>query len=129
MSSPLTFAKNDICIRKDLYFLITAKVMLKSVRAIFLFLVVAALIPTVVSHHAQAQCVGLPTVSSLGSNKFPAGFCSPVSARVTYNVGFLTPVPAGAVDIYIDWGDGKTRYCHRHKDKLLIVLTLHILFP
>jgi gliding motility-associated-like protein len=81
--------------------------MLKSVRSIFLFLVTSALIPTVVNHDALAQCVGLPTVSSLGSNKFPAGFCSPVSARVTYNVGFLTPVPAGAVDIYIDWGDGK----------------------
>ncbi len=60
------------------------------------------------SRTTSAQCVGLPTVSSLGSNKFPAGFCSPVSARVTYNVGFLSPVPAGSVDIYIDWGDGTT---------------------
>lgn len=81
--------------------------MFKSIRAIFLFLVVTALTPSVVTFHAKAQCVGLPTVSSLGSNKFPAGFCSPVSARVTYNVGFLSAVPPGAVDIYIDWGDGK----------------------
>jgi gliding motility-associated-like protein len=80
--------------------------MLRSLRAHFFHLFFLALIFFTGIHETKAQCVGLPTVSSLGSNKFPAGFCSPVNARVTYNVGFLTAVPAGTISIYIDWGDG-----------------------
>ncbi|HEY9044559.1 MAG TPA: gliding motility-associated C-terminal domain-containing protein [Ohtaekwangia sp.] len=79
--------------------------MFRSILYSFLFFTILLSNPFT-SRSLYAQCVGLPTVSSLGSNKFPAGFCSPVSARVTYNVGFLSAVPAGSVDIYIDWGDG-----------------------
>jgi hypothetical protein len=53
-----------------------------------------------------AQCVGLPPVSSLGSNKFPVGLCAPVNANVTYNVSFTSPVPAGTLELVYDWGDG-----------------------
>ncbi|MFD0999462.1 gliding motility-associated C-terminal domain-containing protein [Ohtaekwangia kribbensis] len=53
-----------------------------------------------------AQCVGLPAVSSLGSNKFPVGLCAPVNANVTYNVSFTSPVPAGTLELIYDWSDG-----------------------
>lgn len=62
------------------------------------------------SNRLLAQCVGLPTVATLGSNKVPAGFCSPVKANVSYNVSFLSPVPAGGtIAVFIDWGDGTTQ--------------------
>jgi gliding motility-associated-like protein len=64
-------------------------------------------------NHLQAQCVGLPTVSTLGSNKFPVGFCSPVRSRITYNVSFLSNVPNGSIEIFIDWGDGTTQILPR----------------
>jgi gliding motility-associated-like protein len=60
-----------------------------------------------------AQCVGLPTVTTLGSNKIPFGFCSPVSAQITYNVSFLSNVPNGTLEIVIDWGDGTTQILPR----------------
>ncbi|HEY9044781.1 MAG TPA: gliding motility-associated C-terminal domain-containing protein [Ohtaekwangia sp.] len=55
---------------------------------------------------ASAQCEGLPTVTSLGSNKFPVGLCAPVNANVTYNVSFTSPVPTGVLELVYDWGDG-----------------------
>lgn len=61
----------------------------------------------------QAQCIGLPTVATLGSNKVPVGFCSPVSAQLTYNVSFISNVPAGTIEIVIDWGDGTTQILPR----------------
>lgn len=54
----------------------------------------------------DAQCVGLPSVTSLGSNKFPVGLCSPVQANVTYAIGFTTQVPAGTLELVYNWGDG-----------------------
>src|SRR5215203_5163595 len=60
-----------------------------------------------------AQCTGLPTVATLGSNKIPFGFCSPVSARITYNVSFISNVPNGTIEIVIDWGDGTTQILPR----------------
>jgi hypothetical protein len=64
-------------------------------------------------HDLQAQCIGLPTVSTLGSNKIPFGFCSPVSSRITYNVSFISNVPNGTIEIVIDWGDGTTQILPR----------------
>jgi gliding motility-associated-like protein len=55
---------------------------------------------------ALGQCVGLPPVSSLGSNKFPVGLCAPVHANITYNVTFTSPVPAGTLALVYEWGDG-----------------------
>ncbi len=55
---------------------------------------------------AVAQCVGLPSVSSLGSNKFPVGLCAPVNANVTYNVTFTSAVPAGTLELVYNWNDG-----------------------
>ena len=66
-----------------------------------LFLAAAFLLPGL-----RAQCVGLPTVTALGSNKFPAGLCAPVDANVTYTVAFASPVPPGNFDVVYDWGDG-----------------------
>jgi len=60
------------------------------------------------SPQAQAQCVGLPTVTALGSNKFPAGLCAPVDVNVTYTVAFASIVPPGNLDVIYDWGDGTT---------------------
>lgn len=53
-----------------------------------------------------SQCVGLPPVASLGSNKFPVGLCAPVNANVTYNISFITPVSAGNLELVYNWGDG-----------------------
>jgi gliding motility-associated-like protein len=58
------------------------------------------------SARALGQCVGLPPVSSLGSNKFPVGLCAPVHANITYNVTFTSPVPAGTLALVYEWGDG-----------------------
>lgn len=55
---------------------------------------------------ALAQCVGLPAVAALGSNKLPVGLCSPVNASLTYNVQFAFPVPEGTLELVYDWGDG-----------------------
>jgi gliding motility-associated-like protein len=55
-----------------------------------------------------SQCVGLPPVASLGSNKFPVGLCSPVNANVTYGITFTSPVNAGKLELIYDWGDGST---------------------
>lgn len=55
---------------------------------------------------ARSQCVGLPPVASLGSNKFPVGLCSPVNANVTYSVTFTSPVYEGKLELVYDWGDG-----------------------
>lgn len=54
----------------------------------------------------NAQCVGLPSITSLGSNKFPVGLCAPVQANVTYTVAFAAPVEAGQFELVYDWGDG-----------------------
>lgn len=56
----------------------------------------------------NGQCIGLPTVTSLGSNKLPVGICAPVNANVTYSISFVAPVPAGALELLYDWGDGTT---------------------
>ena len=64
-------------------------------------------------NNLQAQCVGLPTVATLGSNKVPFGFCSPVQSRITYNVSFISNVPNGTIEIVIDWGDGTTQILPR----------------
>lgn len=80
-------------------------------RGVFVSLLLILLVAG--SSELNAQCVGLPTVTTLGSNKFPAGFCSPVQSRVTYNVGFISNVPNGTIDIVIDWGDGVTQILPR----------------
>jgi gliding motility-associated-like protein len=54
----------------------------------------------------DAQCFGIPSVTALGSNKFPVGLCAPVQANVTYTVSFTSPVPAGKLELIYDWGDG-----------------------
>src|SRR5690349_17550227 len=54
----------------------------------------------------RGQCVGLPSVTSLGSNKFPTGLCAPVQANVTYTVAFVSPVTSGSLEVIYDWGDG-----------------------
>lgn len=59
---------------------------------------------------AHSQCVGLPAVSALGSNRFPVGICAPVTANVTYNVSFISPVPAGKVELVYDWSDGNIEH-------------------
>lgn len=55
-----------------------------------------------------AQCVGLPTVTALGSNKFPAGLCAPVDANVTYTIAFASAIPSGNLEVMYDWGDGSS---------------------
>ncbi|HYG17355.1 MAG TPA: hypothetical protein VD816_00435, partial [Ohtaekwangia sp.] len=53
-----------------------------------------------------SQCVGLPPVSSLGSNKIPIGLCAPVDASLTYNIIFTSPVTNGTLELVYNWGDG-----------------------
>ncbi|GIV36252.1 MAG: hypothetical protein KatS3mg032_0631 [Cyclobacteriaceae bacterium] len=55
----------------------------------------------------MAQCVGLPAILSLGSTKNPNRLCSPVTADLSYNVRFASPVPAGSlIDLVFNWNDG-----------------------
>lgn len=69
-------------------------------------LLLAILLLLALSETSNAQCVGLPTPSALGSNKTPVGLCSPVSATLSYNVTFISPVPAGTLELVYSWGDG-----------------------
>lgn len=55
---------------------------------------------------AYTQCIGLPAVGALGSNKVPAGLCAPVSANLIYSIQFVSPVPNGNLELIYDWGDG-----------------------
>ncbi|MBT1707896.1 gliding motility-associated C-terminal domain-containing protein [Fulvivirgaceae bacterium PWU5] len=55
---------------------------------------------------AYSQCIGLPAVAALGSNKVPAGLCAPVSANLIYTIQFASPVAAGQLELVYDWGDG-----------------------
>jgi hypothetical protein len=52
------------------------------------------------------QCVGLPPVSALGSNKIPVSLCAPVNAELIYNLQFASPVQDGTLELIYDWGDG-----------------------
>lgn len=61
---------------------------------------------TFIPKHVLAQCLGLPTVQTLGSNKVPDGFCAPVGVSIKYDVTFLNPVPTGTLELVVDWGDG-----------------------
>lgn len=64
------------------------------------------LLAVLAGYSSYAQCVGLPTVTALGSNKFPAGLCAPVDANVTYTIAFAGPVSSGNLEVIYDWGDG-----------------------
>ncbi len=87
------------------------------------------LLLTATVNNLHAQCVGLPTVTTLGSNKVPAGFCSPVSAQISYNVGFISNIPSGTVDIVFDWGDGTTNVVNRAAGTNAYNATMSHLFP
>ena len=55
-----------------------------------------------------SQCIGLPAVAALGSNKVPEGLCAPVSANLIYTVQFASAVPQGKLELIYEWGDGSS---------------------
>ena len=58
------------------------------------------------SFDTYSQCVGMPGVVSLGSNKSPNKLCSSVNADLFYNIGFDAPLPPGTYNVLFFWGDG-----------------------
>ncbi|CAN5261349.1 hypothetical protein BH09BAC3_BH09BAC3_22840 [soil metagenome] len=58
------------------------------------------------SHEANAQCVGIPVVQSIGSNKNPNSICSTVNSDLLYSVRFFTPTGPQDLRVYFFWGDG-----------------------
>ncbi len=56
--------------------------------------------------HTYSQCIGLPAVAALGSNKVPVSLCAPVNANLIYTAQFASPVNDGTLELVYDWGDG-----------------------
>ncbi len=56
--------------------------------------------------HTYSQCIGLPAVAALGSNKIPVSLCAPVNANLIYTAQFASPVNGGTLELVYDWGDG-----------------------
>lgn len=78
-------------------------------RAKYYFLFLSIIITSLISFQKSAfsQCAVLPPVLSQGSNKFPNGLCSPVTADLQYQITFASALVAGSTyRLTYEWGDG-----------------------